>query len=149
MPWCFFVLVNASAITIATGTLALERADRGGTVAVMAGPRRSCGGVPGPSTAVAVPPRAREPCGEVPQCGAGPAGRGGAGPRWLVVVEVTGRRSGRTISFPAVIADYGNERYLVSMLGEGASWVRNVRAAGGPAALRHGDREPVILTKLT
>jgi hypothetical protein len=65
------------------------------------------------------------------------------------VVEVTGRRSGRTISFPAVIADYGNERYLVSMLGEGASWVRNVRAAGGPAALRHGDREPVILTKLT
>jgi hypothetical protein len=45
----------------------------------------------------------------------------------------------------AVIADYGNERYLVSMLGEGASWVRNVRAAGGPAALRHGDREPPYL----
>ena len=29
----------------------------------------------------------------------------GVGPRWLVMVEVTGRRSGKTISFPAVIAD--------------------------------------------
>jgi hypothetical protein len=42
----------------------------------------------------------------------------GVGPRWLVMVEVTGRRSGQTISFPAVIADYDNGRYLVSMLGE-------------------------------
>ena len=69
----------------------------------------------------------------------------GAGPSWLVVVEVTGRRSGKTISFPAVIADYGNGRYLVSMLGEDTSWVRNVRAAGGRAVLRHGGREPVML----
>ena len=34
----------------------------------------------------------------------------GIGPRWLVTVEVTGRRTGRTISFPAVIADYDNGR---------------------------------------
>jgi hypothetical protein len=61
------------------------------------------------------------------------------------MVEVTGRRSGKTISFPAVIADYDGGRYLVSMLGEDTSWVRNVRAAGGRAALRHGDREPVML----
>ena len=72
----------------------------------------------------------------------------GAGPRWLVMVEVTGRRSGRTISFPAVIADYDNGRYLVSMLGEDTSWVRNVRASGGHAVLRHGDREPVILEEV-
>ncbi|HXZ77351.1 MAG TPA: hypothetical protein VEH31_41660, partial [Streptosporangiaceae bacterium] len=57
--------------------------------------------------------------------------------------EPTGRRSGKTISFPAVIADYDNGRYLVSMLGEDTNWVRNVRASGGHAVLRHGDREPV------
>ena len=72
----------------------------------------------------------------------------GVGPRWLVMVEVTGRRSGRTISFPAVIADYDNGRYLVSMLGEDTNWVRNVRASGGHAVLRHGDREPVLLQEV-
>jgi deazaflavin-dependent oxidoreductase (nitroreductase family) len=72
----------------------------------------------------------------------------GVGPRWLVMVEVTGRRTGKTISFPAVIADYENGRYLVSMLGEDTSWVRNVRAAGGHAVLRHGGREPVTLDEV-
>ena len=64
------------------------------------------------------------------------------------MVEVTGRRTGKTISFPAVIADYENGRYLVSMLGEDTSWVRNVRAAGGYAVLRHGGREPVTLDEV-
>lgn len=64
------------------------------------------------------------------------------------MVEVTGRRSGKTISFPAVIADYDNGRYLVSMLGEDSSWVRNVRASGGHAVLRHGKREPVMLQEV-
>jgi hypothetical protein len=72
----------------------------------------------------------------------------GVGPQWLVAVEVAGRRSGKTISFPAVIADYGNGRYLVSMLGEDTNWVRNVRAAGGHAVLRHGDRNPVMLQEV-
>lgn len=72
----------------------------------------------------------------------------GIGPRWLVMVEVTGRRTGKTISFPAVIADYDSGRYLVSMLGEDTSWVRNVRASGGHAVLRHGDREPVTLQEV-
>jgi len=72
----------------------------------------------------------------------------GVGPRWLVMVEVTGRRSGKTISFPAVIADHDDGRYLVSMLGEDTNWVRNVRAAGGHAVLRHGDREPVTLQEV-
>jgi len=72
----------------------------------------------------------------------------GFGPRWLVTVEVTGRRSGKTISFPAVIADYENGRYLVSMLGEDTNWVRNVRAAGGRAVLRHGRREQVHLEEV-
>jgi hypothetical protein len=72
----------------------------------------------------------------------------GVGPGWLVVVEITGRRSGKTISFPAVIADYDNGRYLVSMLGEDTNWVRDVRAAGGHAVLRHGGREPVLLQEV-
>jgi deazaflavin-dependent oxidoreductase (nitroreductase family) len=72
----------------------------------------------------------------------------GVGPGWLVTVEVTGRRSGRTISFPAVIADYDNGRYLVSMLGEDTNWVRNVRASGGQAVLRHGNRQPVTLQEV-
>ena len=50
-------------------------------------------------------------------------------PKHATVLEVRGRRSGRTISFPVVIADYEGERYLVSMLGKDANWVRNVQAA--------------------
>ncbi len=38
-----------------------------------------------------------------------------------------------------------NERYLVSMLGEEANWVKNVRAAEGKASLVHGTREHVLL----
>ena len=63
-------------------------------------------------------------------------------------LEVPGRRSGRTASFPVVVADYEGERYLVAMLGERTNWVRNVRAAGGRAVLRHGRREEVRLEEV-
>lgn len=69
-------------------------------------------------------------------------------PRRWVTLEVTGRRSGRTIAAPVVVADWQGERYLVSMLGERANWVRNVRAAGGRAALRRRGREPVRLEEV-
>jgi hypothetical protein len=69
----------------------------------------------------------------------------GIWPKRLATLEVQGRRSGRVISFPVVIADYENESYLVAMLGENTNWVRNVRAAGGRAVLRHGRREAVLL----
>ena len=62
---------------------------------------------------------------------------------------VIGRRTGRLISFPLLIADYQGERYLVAMLGDGTNWVSNVRAAGGQALLCHGRRESVRLRKLT
>jgi hypothetical protein len=42
----------------------------------------------------------------------------GVGPNYLVALEVPGRRSGRTITLPLVMAEVGGERYLVSMLGE-------------------------------
>ena len=72
----------------------------------------------------------------------------GVGPDYLVTLEVPGRRSGRTVSLPIVVADVSGERYLVSMLGEGVNWVRNVRAAGGAATLRHGRREEVRLEEV-
>ena len=62
----------------------------------------------------------------------------GIWPERVAALEVRGRRSGRTTSFPIVIADLGGERYLVSMLGEKANWVRNVRAASGPCPCRPG-----------
>lgn len=63
-------------------------------------------------------------------------------------LEVRGRRSGRPISFPVVIADWEGAEYLVSMLGERANWVENVRAAGGAAVLRRGRREHVVLEEV-
>ncbi|MFC4119892.1 nitroreductase/quinone reductase family protein [Nonomuraea zeae] len=65
-----------------------------------------------------------------------------------VTLEVRGRRTGRVIAFPLVAADYEGERYLVSMLGQDANWVLNVRAAGGRAVLRHGRRVKVRLEEV-
>ncbi|MFI5488546.1 MULTISPECIES: nitroreductase/quinone reductase family protein [Micromonospora] len=59
-------------------------------------------------------------------------------PRRWVTLEVAGRRTGRRTRFPLGMADWQGEWYLVSMLGDDCNWVRNVRAAGGRATLRHG-----------
>jgi deazaflavin-dependent oxidoreductase (nitroreductase family) len=69
-------------------------------------------------------------------------------PEHWVTLEVVGRRSGRTISFPLVMAVVDGERYLVSMLGRDAAWVRNLKAAGGRAVLRHRGAVPVRLEEL-
>jgi deazaflavin-dependent oxidoreductase (nitroreductase family) len=61
----------------------------------------------------------------------------GIGPRRCVTLEVAGRRTGRLTRFPLVMADLRGDWYLVSMLGERSSWVRNARAAGGLVVLRH------------
>jgi deazaflavin-dependent oxidoreductase (nitroreductase family) len=72
----------------------------------------------------------------------------GIWPKRLATLEVAGRRSGRRVALPVVIADFEGERYLVAMLGERASWVANVRAAGGRAVLRHGKHEEVRLEEV-
>jgi deazaflavin-dependent oxidoreductase (nitroreductase family) len=72
----------------------------------------------------------------------------GCGPAQLFMLEVRGRRSGKPVRFPIVVADYEGERYLVSMLGEDTNWVRNVRASDGHAVLAHGRREVVRLTEV-
>lgn len=73
----------------------------------------------------------------------------GIAPNYLVALNVRGRRSGRMISLPLVMAVVGGERYLVSMLGANVDWVRNVKAADGSVILRHGRREEVRLEEAT
>ncbi|HLO17441.1 MAG TPA: nitroreductase/quinone reductase family protein [Anaerolineales bacterium] len=72
----------------------------------------------------------------------------GISPNLLVTLEVVGRHSGKTISFPLAMTVINGERYLVSMLGEETNWVRNVRAAKGKARLRHGTTEQVLLQEV-
>lgn len=69
----------------------------------------------------------------------------GVAPNRYVTLEVVGRKSRRVITFPLVMVVVDGERYLVSMLGAEASWVRNVEAAGGRARLRHGRVEDIRL----
>jgi deazaflavin-dependent oxidoreductase (nitroreductase family) len=69
-------------------------------------------------------------------------------PGRCMTLEVRGRRTGRPVALPVVVTHHGGQRYLVSMLGENTNWVRNVRAAGGSAVLRHGRREAVHLEEV-
>jgi deazaflavin-dependent oxidoreductase (nitroreductase family) len=69
-------------------------------------------------------------------------------PDYMVTLEVTGRKSGRTISLPVAVSIVHGERYLVSMLGEHVQWVQNVRAAGGKAVLQSGGRKEVRLEEV-
>lgn len=66
-------------------------------------------------------------------------------PNYLVTLEVKGRYTGRIVSLPLVMVVLDGQRYLVSMLGADAGWVRNVEAAGGVATIVHGSRERVRL----
>lgn len=72
----------------------------------------------------------------------------GIAPNRYVTLEVPGRKSGKIISFPLVMVNANNERYLVSMLGAKAEWVRNVHAAGGKAVMKHGKTEKVVLEEV-
>lgn len=72
----------------------------------------------------------------------------GLTPSVLLTLQVRGRASGRLRSNILVVARHNGQRYLVSMLGEGSEWVRNVRAAGGKAFVKRGRRRPVTLTEI-
>ena len=72
----------------------------------------------------------------------------GVAPDYLATLEVAGRKSGRAISLPVVVAVVDGQRYLVSMLGNDAQWVQNVRAAAGRAVLRSGGREEIELKEV-
>ena len=63
----------------------------------------------------------------------------------MVTLEVPGRKSGRPTATVLVVAHHEGGEYLISMLGTQADWVRNVRAAGDRAVIRHGKSRPVRL----
>ena len=67
---------------------------------------------------------------------------------YLVTLEVAGRKSGRTVSLPLVIAVVDGQRYLVSMLGDNVQWVQNARASGGRAVLHSSGREEIQLEEV-
>jgi deazaflavin-dependent oxidoreductase (nitroreductase family) len=69
-------------------------------------------------------------------------------PALMVALETRGRRSGLPRLVQLVVAQVGTERYLVSMLGENADWVRNARASAGAAVLRHRIAENVRLEEV-
>jgi hypothetical protein len=66
----------------------------------------------------------------------------------MMTLEVIGRASGRTIALPIAVVVVDGERYLVSMLGDGVQWVKNVRAAGGRAVLCSRGREEIRLDEV-
>jgi deazaflavin-dependent oxidoreductase (nitroreductase family) len=69
----------------------------------------------------------------------------GLAPSIMGTLEVRGRLSGQRRSNPVVIARVDGERYLVSMLGPGSDWVKNVEVARGDAVIRQGRRRRVHL----
>ncbi|MGD0678444.1 MAG: nitroreductase/quinone reductase family protein [Polyangiaceae bacterium] len=74
--------------------------------------------------------------------------RMGLTPPILVALQVKGRRSGLLRTTVLVPAECNGGRYLVSMLGQGSDWVRNVRAARGEAFIKRGTSRPVRLTEV-
>ncbi|MFS0701834.1 nitroreductase/quinone reductase family protein [Cellulomonas sp. 179-A 4D5 NHS] len=62
-----------------------------------------------------------------------------------VTLEVRGRVSGRLVRLPLVLVHMDGNRYLVSMLGTDAQWVRNLYAADGHAILHSPRPEQVRL----
>jgi hypothetical protein len=67
---------------------------------------------------------------------------------WCVRLETVNPKSGTPLDLPLVTARVAGRRYVVSMLGEGARWVRNVRAANGDVVIRVGRRHPVHLIEV-
>jgi deazaflavin-dependent oxidoreductase (nitroreductase family) len=71
----------------------------------------------------------------------------GLSPRDTVVVQVRGRKSGNMRSNVVTYVEHDGTRYLVAPRGT-TEWVRNVRAAGGEASLKHGRSLPVRLIEV-
>ena len=67
---------------------------------------------------------------------------------WACVLDVLGRKSGAVTRVPLVIIRFRRSWYLVSMFGDDANWVRNLRAADGRAMIVHGRRRRVRLAEV-
>ena len=71
----------------------------------------------------------------------------GLGPRHAATLEIRRHKTGRTISFPVVVADYQGDSYLVAMLGQKTRWARNLRADEHAVLLMRRKRENVSLVE--
>jgi hypothetical protein len=72
----------------------------------------------------------------------------GLGGHKYATLKVVGRHTGKEISLPIVICKRDEGRYIVSMLGTDANWVKNVRAASGRAVLEHRTGEDIRLMEV-
>jgi len=68
-------------------------------------------------------------------------------PKQMITLEVRGRKSGEPRSVVVNSVEVEGQKYLVSPRGE-TEWVRNVRAAGGEAVIRHGKRTRIRLEEI-
>ena len=68
-------------------------------------------------------------------------------PGGTALLQVKGRRSGQTRSTAVTWVEHEGRRYLVAPRGN-TEWVRNVKAAGGEAVLKHGKSDAVRLEEL-
>lgn len=71
----------------------------------------------------------------------------GLSPKYVVTLEVPGRRTGVIHRTSHVRVNLDGEQYLVSLAGE-SQWVRNVRASGGRVVIGRRHRHAAILTEL-
>jgi hypothetical protein len=65
-----------------------------------------------------------------------------------VTLETVNPKSRTLLTLPLVVARHEGGEYLVSMLGQGSRWVRNVRAANGNAVIRAGRKRAVLLDEV-
>ena len=72
----------------------------------------------------------------------------GLTPGILHTLQVKNRRDGRLESTILAVVNYQDQRYLVSMLGDGSEWVQNVRAADGAAFVKRGLAHSVKLIEI-
>lgn len=63
----------------------------------------------------------------------------GVAPNYLVTLVVVGRKSGKSIRFPLVLTMLNQQRYLVSMLGNDASWVALSKHVAGKRSFSMAD----------
>jgi deazaflavin-dependent oxidoreductase (nitroreductase family) len=61
----------------------------------------------------------------------------------FAILTVPGRKTGRPVDVPLVVFPDDGNRYLVAPYGV-VNWVRNLRAAGGRAQLRHGGTSETV-----
>jgi deazaflavin-dependent oxidoreductase (nitroreductase family) len=77
----------------------------------------------------------------------GQALRLGFAPGYMRLLEVRGRKSGKTFTTPVNVLDYQGKRWLVAARGETA-WARNARAAGHVVLRRGSSTESFTVREL-